>query len=526
MKNIFEEYNKRLYYVNKANNYNYKDSKNLKNYYYDMACCFEAFYMYKEALENIDIAIEYYNENTKANGITKYACFIKKGVILMRMEKYEEAKRVFEEAIKIEPNNPMAYTNKIAALGILKKYEEAIKFCEENEKIIDKKDLYNLIGYLFQNQGNDYKKDSKNKEAIKCYKKAIEFYDIGIEYINKSIANENIIKYKNIIYIIYNIYNKKSDCIKSIKYINKDKDYNEVIECYNKAIDLYDKNYEALCFRGLISNNQKDLNDAIEVIKNILNDKDNYESTYKIFSKLDLIKSKIEDSKYKDIIDRLIKEDFYMKINYKIENNSLYNYTSINKNTIKLIKNHGLWLSHTNNFNDPVDPSIKLFNRNSGEYDYLLDSIKVACLTTDNKNTVMWGHYADKHRGICIEYDISHLLDKNENDFLIRKINYDRTAMINENIELYDLNLLMDLFSIKSKEWEYEDEYRVLYYDRERYKNGLVKPLTIKSICFGTETPESDKELICDIVENVELLYEAKFDDKELFKMNINEYKK
>ena len=516
MKNIFEEFNKKL------DNLNNDDIKNLKNYY-DRACCFEAFYMYKDALENIDNAIEFYNENTETNNVTKYMCFINKGLILTKMEKYEEAKRVFEEAIKIEPNNPMAYTNKIAALGILKKYEEAIKFCEENEKIIDKKDLYNIKGYLFQNKGNDYKKKNENEEAIKCYKKAIEFYDIGIEYINKSIANENIIKYKN---IIYNMHNKKANCIKSIKDINNDKDYNAVIECYNKAIDLYDKNYEALCFRGLISNNQKDLDNAIEVIKNILNDNNSYESTYKIFSKLDLIKSKIEYSKYKDIIDRLIKEDFSMKINYDIKNKSFFNYTSINKNTIKLIKNHGLWLSHTNNFNDPVDPSIKLFNRNSGEYDYLLDSIKVACLTTDNKNTVMWGHYADKHRGICIEYDISPLLDKNENDFLIRKINYDRTAMINENIELYDLNLLMDLFSIKSKEWEYEDEYRVLYYDREKYKNGLVKPLTIKSICFGTETPESDKELICDIVENVELLYEAKFYDKELFKMNINEYKK
>lgn len=523
MKNVFEEYNQGLYCTNRGEDKNGNNS-NLKSFLcYRRAYFLDEFYMYKEALENIDIAIEYYNENTKANGITKYACFIKKGVILMRMEKYEEAKRVFEEAIKIEPNNPMAYTNKIAALGILKKYEEAIKFCEENEKIIDKKDLYNIKGYLFQNKGNDYKKKNENEEAIKCYKKAIEFYDIGIEYINKSIANENIIKYKN---IIYNMHNKKANCIKSIKDINEDKDYNEVIECYNKAIDLYNKNYEALCFRGLILNNQKDLDNAIEVIKNILNDNNSYESTYKIFSKLDLIKSKIEDSKYKDIIDRLIKEDFSMKINYKIENNSLYNYTSINKNTIKLIKNNGLWLSHTNNFNDPVDPSIKLFNRNSGEYDYLLDSIKVACLTTDNKNTVMWGHYADKHRGICIEYDISPLLDKNENDFLIRKINYDRTAMINENIELYDLNLLMDLFSIKSKEWEYENEYRILYYDSERRKNGLVKPLTIKSICFGTETPESDKELICDIVENVELLYEAKFDDKELFKMNINEYKK
>lgn len=213
-----------------------------------------------------------------------------------------------------------------------------------------------------------------------------------------------------------------------------------------------------------------------------------------------------------------------MKINYNIKNKSFFNYTSINKNTIKLIKNHGLWLSHTNNFNDPVDPSIKLFNRNSGEYDYLLDSIKVACLTTDNKNTVMWGHYADKHRGICIEYDISPLLDKNRNDFLIRKINYDKTAIINENIaninniELYDLNLLMDLFSIKSKEWEYENEYRILYYDRERRKNGLVIPLTIKSIYFGAETPEDDKELILDIAENIEL-YELKFDDKELFKL-------
>ena len=498
MKNVFEEFNKKL------DNLNNDDSKNLKNYY-DRACCFEAFYMYKDALENIDEAIKYYNETTKLNGITKYMCLLKKSVILTKMEKYEEAMSIFGEAIKIDPNNPKGYINKAAALGILRKEKEAIKFCEENEKIIDKKVLYNIKGILFQNQGNYYKKDNKNEEAIKSYREAIKLYEETIKCQKEdrdiSLINKN-----------------KANCIKYIKDINEDKDYNEVIECYNKAIDLYDKNYEALCFRGLISNNQKDLYDAIEVIKNILNDNNSYESTYKIFSKLDLIKSKIEDSKYKDIIDRLIKEDFYMKINYKIENNSLYNYTSINKNTIKLIKNHGLWLSHTNNFNDPVDPSIKLFNRNSGEYDYLLDSIKVACLTTDNKNTVMWGHYADKHRGICIEYDISPLLDKNKNDFLIRKINYDKTAIINENIELQYLNLLMDLFSIKSKEWEYENEYRILYYDIERRKNGLVIPLTIKSVYFGTETPEDDKELIRDITENIEL-YELKFDDKELFKL-------
>lgn len=526
MKNIFENYNIKLDNMN-----NMEDDLNLKNSLcYHRAYYFEAFCMYKEALENINKAIECYNNGTtKLNDITKYMCFIKKGIILMRMEKYEEAMNIFEDAIEIEPSEYISYICKILSLGILKKYEEAFKFYEENEKIIDKKDLYNLKGYLFQNKGNDYKKENENEEAIECYENAIKFYDRCIKHINKVMSNEkdnkNIIKYKD---IIGNLNNNKANCIKSIKDINNDKDYSEVIKCYNKAIKSSNKNYEALCLRGLISDNQKDLNDAIEVINNILNDNDNYESTYKIFSKLNLIKNKIEDSKYKDIIDKLIKEDFSMKINYKIKNNILYNYTSINKNTIKLIRNHGLWFSHTNNFNDPVDPSIKLFNRNSGEYDYLLDSIKVACLTTDNKNSAMWGHYADKHKGICIEYDISPVLDKNNNSFILRKINYDRTAIINENIdninniELYDLNLLIDLFSIKSKEWEYEDEYRILYYDSKRIKNGLVVPLKIKSIYFGTETPEDDKELIRNIAEDIEC-YELKFDDKELFKIILKE---
>lgn len=271
------------------------------------------------------------------------------------------------------------------------------------------------------------------------------------------------------------------------------------------------------------------------MINDILGDEDNYESTYNIFSKLNLIKNKliknkIEDNKYKEIIDKIIMEDFSMKINYEIENKSLYNYTAINKNTLKMIKNHEIWLSHPDNFNDPVDPSIKLFNINNGEYDYLIDNIKIACLTAKNDNTLMWSHYADKHKGICIEYDISPLLCKCKNDFILRKINYDRTAIINKNIdylnniELYDLNLLIDLFSIKSKEWRYEDEYRILYYDREKRKNGLVKHLDIKSICFGAKTPEDDKKLIRDITENIDL-YESIFDDKKLFKINIKNIK-
>ena len=213
-----------------------------------------------------------------------------------------------------------------------------------------------------------------------------------------------------------------------------------------------------------------------------------------------------------------------MKINYKIENNSLYNYTSINKNTIKLIKNNGLWLSHTNNFNDPVDPSIKLFNRNSGEYDYLLDSIKVGCLTTKKDNTLMWSHYADKHRGICIEYDIGKIYEKD--NLIINKVNYSmpiithKSIVDNETLEIDNINRLVELFSIKSEDWKYE---------KERKKDGVLIDCPIKSISFGTETSEDDKNLIYEIVKNKKgnqiEFKEAKFKQDKLFEINIEDYK-
>ena len=59
----------------------------------------------------------------------------------------------------------------------------------------------------------------------------------------------------------------------------------------------------------------------------------------------------------------MLENDFFIKTKCDIVNNSLYNYTSININTIKSILNEQLWLSHTNSFNDPVDPSIKQFKK-------------------------------------------------------------------------------------------------------------------------------------------------------------------
>ena len=85
------------------------------------------------------------------------------------------------------------------------------------------------------------------------------------------------------------------------------------------------------------------------------------------------------------------------------------------------------------------------------------------------------------------------------------------------------------MFSLKSNEWKYEKEYRILYYDKERKKDGILIDCPIKSICFGTETSEDDKKLIRKIIKNKKgnkiEFKEAKFKQDKLFEINIEDYK-
>ena len=212
---------------------------------------------------------------------------------------------------------------------------------------------------------------------------------------------------------------------------------------------------------------------------------------------------------------------------------------------------------------------ILLSKKNSYDksYDYLLERIKVACLTTHNDNTLMWSHYADKHQGICIEYDINKILNENNDKILIKKISYNKKAirfdlikntqntimlsntknidnfLISPNfisnalIDNNPLDHITELFMVKSKEWEYEDEYRILFYDEKNENpNGTLINLPIKSICFGVQTSKEDKELVYNIVKSINekrldynndiiKLYQAELDDNELFKINIKPYK-
>ncbi|CRF35069.1 hypothetical protein BRSU_2411 [Brachyspira suanatina] len=446
--------------------------------------------------------------------------------------------RKYKKAIKIcnkylNNNNIEIFFYKAFAIFKLKRYKKAIMyFLEIIKKFSNSQNTKYFYTYLFT--ALSYLKANKYKLSMKYLKDVINknkdfseaYYYIGLIEQHYRNYNEALNNYNLAIKCCKYPYNKLTMYVKKIELLIKSKyDEKEIIDSYNdmKIVINNIKKYGKIKYTFIIFNELSSIYNNISYIIN------NYDK-----------------NKFIEIINDIILVDFNNKIKkYDIKNSTLYHYTKVNKDTLRSILNNTLWCSNTKEFNDPVDPYIRNNKKESSSqlYNYLLEKIKVACLTTHNDNTLMWSHYADKHKGICIEYNIDNIF--NINFTILQKINYHKN-MSKSNI-FYDDNVILgnnksidnitDIFTVKSKEWKYEDEYRILFYDEEnKNPNGTLINLPIKSICFGVKTSDDDKELIYNIVNSINekrldynndivKLYQAELDDNELFKINIKPYK-
>lgn len=97
------------------------------------------------------------------------------------------------------------------------------------------------------------------------------------------------------------------------------------------------------------------------------------------------------------------------------------------------------------------------------EFNKLIDSYGFLSLSSNPVSNLMWSHYADSHKGICIEYKSEFVsADKVFYENEIPKLNiYEviRQKYLPEYRE--DLGLrIWSALRTKLKEWEYESEYR------------------------------------------------------------------
>jgi|CXWL01.1.fsa_nt_gi hypothetical protein len=121
--------------------------------------------------------------------------------------------------------------------------------------------------------------------------------------------------------------------------------------------------------------------------------------------------------------------------------------------------------------------------------EYLIDAELgkrgVLCLAEDWNCPLMWSHYADRHRGLCIEYDTN--INKCPD---IKPVDYRDARGINiseliqwklHNSSEAEKNVLETYFFAKSPSWSYEKEWRVIC-----EKNGVKEaPFRISGVYFG-----------------------------------------
>lgn len=135
---------------------------------------------------------------------------------------------------------------------------------------------------------------------------------------------------------------------------------------------------------------------------------------------------------------------------------------------------------HINNLRDisseygdyRTDPEVEAYLKNmlardiKHELDRELGKIGVLSLSATWRSTLMWSHYADEHRGICIEYDTT-----DQRHPRLGKVKYNMPRAISasdiwkwksqDDAEAKDW-VMQTYFYAKSPEWKYEQEWRDL----------------------------------------------------------------
>ena len=154
------------------------------------------------------------------------------------------------------------------------------------------------------------------------------------------------------------------------------------------------------------------------------------------------------------------------------------------------------------------------------------DKLRVSSFSEGNNSLLMWSHYADCHKGFCTEYDIESISeDENLKKYLFpieyTESIYDITQFYIDNIinnNPLNVNTLIKSVLYKSKEWEYENEWRFVITTSE-YSRGFVKIPKPKAIYLGSKIYIKHKEQFIKLCQtNNILLFQMKLDNK-YFKM-------
>lgn len=218
----------------------------------------------------------------------------------------------------------------------------------------------------------------------------------------------------------------------------------------------------------------------------------------------------------------------------------LYKYYSEKPSNIDALRNHEMWYSAPCNFNDIFDCDVSInekaifesfLKENPQEHrirrgspmwiklksdvhkqiDYLQGTFEetkqvtgISCLSESDSSLLMWAHYANNHKGMCVEYEL--LKISNQLKFTPVPVIYtnDRvtlSSLESENLDRDTMKFFVESITTKSSEWNYEKEWRIIRdesacntrWDKVN-KGALLKMIRPTSIILGRRAERNFEE--------------------------------
>lgn len=247
------------------------------------------------------------------------------------------------------------------------------------------------------------------------------------------------------------------------------------------------------------------------------------------------------------------------------DSNIFFQYRKVDTHTLEALENHELYFNNPSKFNDPFDSKLDLIWRGNIEgwsrlfgkhgvkdpievknlikenfkkgilkkksSEYILtpnnkkfktinknlqledeDYPRICCFSKTKKNILMWSHYTNGHKGICLCFKSEKIGNGN---FLILDSNPEILFPVNykekDNEELpkqvnmlskYDPKELAVFLLTKHSLWAYEEEYRLILW-KDGFNDKFTKSFRkedLEGIIFGIKTPLEDIKRIYGIL--------------------------
>lgn len=206
----------------------------------------------------------------------------------------------------------------------------------------------------------------------------------------------------------------------------------------------------------------------------------------------------------------------------------LYKYQPINNYSISGLLNGTFFYANPTRFNDPLEfqlgPDVctteyadkirkehglgrkvsyeEIKSKLQDEVRRQIKDFAVASLSKRDNCPLMWGHYADNHQGMRLEFEAD--VRGFPGDVSYSK---ERPIFSDCDTKFWSEGGVGQVLVNKHQDWAYEEEFRLLIVDGER-TSEYPKGFQLVSIAFGLRTSELDSSLVKKILKGRKVVYQ------------------